>query len=135
MPMLPRCALILTCCLLFARSPVVCCDFPTAEKKGEGKTVSARVDRYGDPLPPDATARLGTVRFRHGGEVLCATFSADGKTLTSYGNDHILRTWALPNGKELRCVSTRQGGKPERVAAATFSPDGKLLALGFGDRN
>jgi WD40 repeat protein len=92
-----------------------------------------RTDRYGDALPAGVIARLGTVRFRHGGSVYCARFSEDGKTLTSYGADNVFRTWDVATGKELRCCR-RHGMEPEFFGSAALSPDGRLLALGCGSR-
>jgi WD40 repeat protein len=87
-----------------------------------------RLDAYGDPLPPGATARLGTVRLRHAGYVECAVFSRDGKTLTSSGSDDWIRVWEVATGRQLRAYR-RQGTRPPRLASAAFSRDGTLLAL------
>lgn len=82
-----------------------------------------RVDRYGDPLPPDAIARLGTVRLRMGMGVSKIAFSPDGKLLVSCGWDSVVRIWDRSTGKELR-----RTGKGFNTVA--FSPTGKLLTLG-----
>jgi WD40 repeat protein len=62
----------------------------------------AAVDRYGDPLPPGTIARMGTIRFRHGGQVFFVAFSADSKTLVSAGTEPAVRLWEQASGKELR---------------------------------
>ncbi len=46
---------------------------PPAQAKNE-----PRRDRYGDPLPPGAVARLGTLRFRAPAEVEALAFTPDG---------------------------------------------------------
>jgi WD40 repeat protein len=63
---------------------------------GEGAR-PPRTDRYGDPLPPRAVARLGTARLRHGGADV--TFSTDGKRLISFGWDGEVRVWDTASGK------------------------------------
>src|SRR5262249_37422060 len=40
-----------------------------------------RLDRFGDPLPEDALARFGTVRWRQGSIVTAIQFSPDDKTM------------------------------------------------------
>jgi len=74
-------------------------DQPSPEKAN-----SARVDRYGDPLPEGAIARLGTVRFRHGSLINSLTFTSDGKQLISQSTDEV-RIWDAATGREMGHVA------------------------------
>jgi WD40 repeat protein len=65
----------------------------------EAKT--PRQDLYGDPLPPGAVARLGTLRLRHA-DVVAMTFSKDGKRLISCNRDGEVRVWDTATGKLVR---------------------------------
>jgi RNA polymerase sigma factor (sigma-70 family) len=91
-----------------------------------------RTDRHGDPLPPDALARLGTIRWRHGDTVSALVFSSDGNRLASASFDGTARVWETATGKELhRWVDELSidflgaGG----VRSIAFAPDGKSLAV------
>jgi WD40 repeat protein len=61
----------------------------------------------------------------HQGAVVALFVTADGKTLTTLGEDQTLRQWEMATGKELRTVRLPAGaGKP------VLSPDGKMAAFG-----
>ena len=87
------------------------------------------MDCLGDPLPPGAVARLGTLRLRHGGAVSSVAFSRDGKTLVSAGEDPVLRLWEVATGKEVRQFR----GHQKAVLTVAFSPDNKTLVSGSED--
>jgi RNA polymerase sigma factor (sigma-70 family) len=89
----------------------------------------ARADAHGDPLPPGALARLGTVRWHHGGALTHLAFGAGGKQIITAGPDGLLRAWDVANGKELRRLG-RAAGPPSAVA---FTPDGSRAALADPD--
>src|SRR5215472_13384043 len=86
----------------------------------------ARVDAYGDPLPPRALARLGTVRLRHAGYVEAIAFAPDGKTVASGGREGAIRFWDVRMGKEVLTLAGHKGG----AWTLAFSPDGKSLVSG-----
>jgi RNA polymerase sigma factor (sigma-70 family) len=111
--------------LLAARPPAE--DRAEAPLAAEGEARREGTDRYGDPLPPGALLRLGTVRFRHGLGVYSVAYSPDGRRLASTGGDGAVRLWDAATGRLVREVARR----PQREANfAVFSPDGKLLACG-----
>lgn len=86
-------------------------------------------DAFGDPLPAGATARLGTVRFRHGKGVSFVAFAADGKKLVFGGQgdlDNAVRLVETSTGKEIRTFQLKPGERPWGTA---LSPDGKTLAV------
>jgi WD40 repeat protein len=92
-----------------------------------------RVDAYGDPLPPGAIARLGTMRLRHNGPIISAAFSADGKQLISADGRDEIRVWDGSTGKLLQSTPYKQDvaiafGLREELGIGTVSPDGKLIA-------
>jgi WD40 repeat protein len=91
-----------------------------------GRSETPPTDISGDPLPPHAVARMGTLRFRPGNASFCFNLSCDGKAVISGEHEQcIVRLWELATGKEMRSVTLPTGYYFLNIA---FSPDGKLFA-------
>jgi WD40 repeat protein len=89
----------------------------------EVRAAPPRTDSAGDPLPPGAVARLGTLRLRHTHQVYAVAFSPTSNLLASAGVDHVVRLWDPTTGKQKRRLVGHRG----IIEALAFSPDGKVL--------
>ncbi len=95
--------------------------------------VSPRVDHFGDDLPPEALARLGTVRLRQlrGTSANAGlAFTADGRLLATLEQEALVHLWDTDTGRErLRLRLPRGPGDPLIPAAVALAPDGGVLAV------
>ncbi len=117
-------------------APVVT-EVPVVDGKTE-KTSKPAVDRHGDPLPPGAIARLGTVRFRVVGQIEELALAPDGKTLAASSWAGVFLFDAI-SGKRIQSLPASELGEFLRAKPLVFSPDGKRLAgrlnVPVGDRS
>ncbi len=86
---------------------------------------STPVDRFGDPLPKYARARMGTVRFNEG--TFCvrqALYTPDGKSLVTVNGNHGVHVWDVATGRIVRTI-----GNPEsQFREIAISADGEAMA-------
>jgi WD40 repeat protein len=101
------------------------------------------VDRHGDPLPPHAVSRLGTLRFRELIGISQAVAVRSGKQLLVSGLGTSVVLWDATTGKEVRRFEVR-ARRPARkedgvdfhyvsIGSFAVSPDEKTLAVGTSD--
>jgi len=88
-------------------------------------TTSARTVRVWDT----ASGRLVHELVGHGNEVLCATYSPDGKRIASGGRDGNVRIWHAETFDQL----SRFGGHQDFVFSLAWRPDSQQLLSGSGD--
>jgi WD40 repeat protein len=90
----------------------------------------ARTDRYGDPLPPGALARLGTMRLRVA-NIQFLAFMPGGRTVASAdldtGRTNVCE-WDVATGRRVRHFSLAS------MSSGVLSPDGKLLVTVSNER-
>jgi RNA polymerase sigma factor (sigma-70 family) len=94
---------------------------PVAEKP------SPRVDRFGDPLPPGAIRRFGTLRLRHNYLMLHLAFTPDSKQLIGGIAPRPLVVFDAATGRRLRTIGKSTGGNHYGFA---ISPDGRRIVCG-----
>jgi RNA polymerase sigma factor (sigma-70 family) len=102
-------------------------DSPTGPEKREnkeGRPKGPASDLHGDPLPPGALARLGTVRFRPPMGTTSLAFLPGDTTLLTVGGSSF-SVWEVATGKELRRFNFK--GSSSTFALA---PGGKAVAVG-----
>jgi RNA polymerase sigma factor (sigma-70 family) len=97
--------------------------------RAPGAESRARTDLCGDPLPPGALVRMGTIRLRHREAGTCVAFTPTGRQLATAADDGWVRFWDLAGGKELLAIRAAE----HRVSSLALSPEGKALATADGE--
>jgi WD40 repeat protein len=95
----------------------------------EEKVRPQRTDRYGDPLPNGAIARLGAAGLHHPGGVYAAIFTPEGTSILVVGAEEqgcSVRFWDRRTRTEGRRFAIRNWPKIGTV----LSPDGRRVGIG-----
>src|SRR5262249_15678138 len=87
-----------------------------------------RRDRFGDPLPDGAIARLGTVHAHPGVDTIA--FSADGKTLITT-SANVVRRWDAATGRVIKVI---ERPAPRDAVNQIISDDGRTTVIRWPDR-
>ncbi len=77
-----------------------------------------------DPLPPDAVARMGTFRWRHGEGVEHVAWALDDRRVLS-ASMNALVLWDSETGDQIRLM-----GKNSGIAGLAITPDGRQALTG-----
>jgi RNA polymerase sigma factor (sigma-70 family) len=112
--------------LLHAPAPEIRVAAAPAAPAPAAAEAEPRRDLAGDPLPPGALARLGTLRFRAPDEIDALAFAPDGKIVAVSSRAGLFLFEAASGKRIKRLPASEAMWRPENRLA--FSPDGKRLA-------
>jgi RNA polymerase sigma factor (sigma-70 family) len=102
----------------------------TASSRDGDKGV--KTDRFGDPLPPGAIARLGSVRWRLQGKLAdVMVVTEDGKELVTADRENGVECWDRRTGSVCRRIPAEPDHRKAWLPAQaiTLSDDGRKAAL------
>ncbi len=111
------------------RTPLLLLSAALLPAAARGIEAAGGRDLYGDPLPPGALCRMGTVRFHQRGRIQGLCYSPDGKTIASAGDGREVIIWNVETGERLAGLDVAH----RVVYDLAFSPGGKLLAAACED--
>ncbi|HEY7425530.1 MAG TPA: WD40 repeat domain-containing protein [Gemmataceae bacterium] len=83
-------------------------------------------ERYSDPLPEGAVARLGSLRLRHESFICAADFSPDSRTLAVVDGSGLVTFWDPVTARRVRRMTV---SLPYQARSLRFCADGKSLIL------
>src|SRR5262245_48796024 len=118
-----RCALALLALMLCASTPRVIPLPPPPD--------AASLPSADEPLPPGATARCGTTRWRHPSAIRALAYSPDSKLLATLCDAGVY-LWQADSGRLVRRWPERDTRSPHRDYSLHFAPDGSTLTV-LGD--
>jgi WD40 repeat protein len=124
---------VLACWLVLVASQPARSEPPTTQVKKADEAKKPRTDRYGDPLPEGAIARLGAARFYFADPIDFLAYSPDGTKLV-VGSWRLAKSppqlWDAVSGREI----WRFQGYGDTLFVLGFSPDGKyVVGANWGD--
>ena len=119
--------------LLFATAILGIVGSPMSSRVDAQSESKPKLDTHGDPLPPGASLRLGSIAFRHRFWMPRFAYAPDGKTIAATDGDHVT-IWDIANEKVVRTMTVAPP-VPDSTwlfSRVAYSPDGTLLVASVG---
>src|SRR5262245_27494881 len=97
-------------------------------------TLALAVDRFGDPLPPHAVARLGTLRYRSE-DSISHPIVLPGRREVAFAAGPTVVVMDLDTGRTVRRIRRTVNGRTSSspVTALAVAEDGRTIAVGCRD--